>query len=104
MGILSLGHGRSSPSGEVAVQHSPLRARALLPLVLLVAVLVAALVVAGAVHTPATAKAAPIRIMTYNIRFASSSPPHAWSERLPLVVQRLRVDHPDLLGVQEAYW
>ena len=68
------------------------------------ALLAAAVAVTGVVATTATAKAAPIRVMTYNIRFAASTPPHAWSSRLPMMIHQLKADRPDLLGVQEAYW
>src|ERR1051325_6769421 len=70
----------------------------------LAAVLLAVLVVTELVTTPATARAGHIRIMTYNIRFADNKPPHAWSQRLPQMVRRLKAQRPDLLGVQEAYW
>jgi endonuclease/exonuclease/phosphatase family metal-dependent hydrolase len=84
--------------------HFPRRAPARWSLAALAAVLVAVVVVAGAVPTPATAKTVPIRVMTYNLRFAAATPPHSWSERLPLLLRVLRGEDPDVFGVQEAYW
>lgn len=52
---------------------------------------------------PASSKA-PLRVMTYNIRYASEVEPHPWSERRPLLLARLGEHQPDLLGVQEALW
>jgi len=80
------------------------RSRVLLSFAVLPVVLFAVLVVTGLVTTAATARAGHIRVMTYNIRFADNAPPHAWAQRLPQMVKRLKTQDPDLLGVQEAYW
>ncbi|MFC4014507.1 endonuclease/exonuclease/phosphatase family protein [Nonomuraea purpurea] len=53
---------------------------------------------------PASASDAQVRVMTYNIRYASDTPPNAWPDRLPVMKRLLRDHHPDLLGVQEALW
>ena len=42
--------------------------------------------------------------MTYNLRYASDTPPNSWPERLPVAVAMLRELKPDVMGVQEALW
>ncbi|MET7333603.1 endonuclease/exonuclease/phosphatase family protein [Nonomuraea sp. NPDC005650] len=53
---------------------------------------------------PASASDTRVRVMTYNIRYASDTPPNAWPDRLPVMKRLLRDHRPDLLGVQEALW
>ncbi|MFC7591945.1 endonuclease/exonuclease/phosphatase family protein [Nonomuraea antimicrobica] len=53
---------------------------------------------------PASASDARVRVMTYNIRYASDTPPNAWPDRLPVMKRLLREHRPDVLGVQEALW
>lgn len=43
-----------------------------------------------------------LRVMTYNLRFASNYPPHAWTERRPLMRECLRHCAPDIIGTQEG--
>lgn len=44
-----------------------------------------------------------IRIMSFNIRTASASDgPNGWKQRKSLVLERIRVFEPDLLGLQEC--
>jgi endonuclease/exonuclease/phosphatase family metal-dependent hydrolase len=40
--------------------------------------------------------------MTYNLRYASSTPPNAWPQRRPLMAELVRTISPDLLGTQEG--
>ena len=44
----------------------------------------------------------PLRVMTYNLRYASDTPPNSWPERLPVAVAMLRDLQPDVMGTQEA--
>jgi endonuclease/exonuclease/phosphatase family metal-dependent hydrolase len=46
----------------------------------------------------------PLRVMTYNLRYASDTPPHAWPQRLPVAVAMLGTVKPDVIGMQEALW
>jgi len=43
-------------------------------------------------------------VMTYNLRYASDRPPHAWPDRRPAMVQRLREVAPDVIGTQEGVY
>lgn len=45
-----------------------------------------------------------MRVMTYNLRYASDSPPNAWPDRLPVAVAMLQSLQPDLIGCQEALY
>lgn len=40
--------------------------------------------------------------MTYNLRYASETPPNAWSQRRPLVRQVISNAAPDVIGTQEG--
>ncbi|MFI9203265.1 endonuclease/exonuclease/phosphatase family protein [Streptomyces sp. NPDC053048] len=59
---------------------------------------------------PATAATRPatedhrwaLRVMTFNLRYASESGPHPWSERRPVMRRLLRREQPHLLGTQEG--
>jgi len=42
--------------------------------------------------------------MTYNLRYASDTPPNAWPQRLPVAVAMLEHLKPDVIGMQEALW
>lgn len=42
-----------------------------------------------------------LRVMTFNVRYASDEPPHIWSERRPVMIDLIRQVHPDLIGTQE---
>jgi len=52
----------------------------------------------------AHALAAPLslRVMSFNLRFASAQPPHAWPERRPVMKQLIEREAPDLIGTQEG--
>ncbi|UYB44446.1 endonuclease/exonuclease/phosphatase family protein [Streptomyces sp. Je 1-4] len=71
----------------------------------------AAAVVAGpvaAVHGAGTAYAADggraLRVMTFNLRYASDVRPHSWAERRPVMRSLLRHEAPHLLGTQEGLY
>lgn len=46
--------------------------------------------------------AAPLTVMTYNVKNGGDAA-HPWADRLPLLVDIVRRNDPDVLGVQEAY-
>jgi len=41
-------------------------------------------------------------VMTYNLRFASATPPDAWPDRRPLMQELIRKISPDVMGTQEG--
>lgn len=52
-----------------------------------------------AADAPATLE---LKVMTFNLRYASSSMPHAWSVRRPVTKACLEQTAPDLIGTQEG--
>lgn len=42
--------------------------------------------------------------MTFNLRYASATPPHTWAQRLPVVSELLQRSAPDLIGTQEGFY
>lgn len=48
--------------------------------------------------------AAPLelRVMSYNLRYASAQPPNAWPERRPAMRELIRREDPDVIGTQEG--
>jgi len=50
----------------------------------------------------AAVQAVELKVMTFNLRYASDSGPEAWQRRRPLVRDCLRLHQPDLLGTQEG--
>jgi endonuclease/exonuclease/phosphatase family metal-dependent hydrolase len=65
-----------------------------------VLVLVLALLALLAAATPAAAaqQDANLRVMSFNLRFASETPPNSWPERQPVLRRLLRDEKPQLLG------
>lgn len=53
---------------------------------------------------PDSSVAADMTVMTYNIRYASDTPPNAWPDRRELLVQNIRNQSPDVFGTQEALY
>lgn len=51
---------------------------------------------------PAQTNALPLCVMSYNLRFASPRPPHAWPERRPVAHDCIRSLAPDVIGTQEG--
>ena len=41
-------------------------------------------------------------VMSYNLRYASQTPPNAWPQRRPLIAECVRSISPDLIGTQEG--
>lgn len=55
---------------------------------------------------PGTAQAASaeLKVMTYNLRFASDTGPNAWPDRRPVMKELLEAQVPDLMGTQEGVY
>ena len=49
-----------------------------------------------------TNSATLLGVASYNIRYASSTPPNAWTQRRPLVAEVIRSLSPDVLATQEG--
>ena len=45
-----------------------------------------------------------LRVMTYNVRYASDQGPHRWQLRRPLAQRMLAAENPDIVGMQEALY
>jgi endonuclease/exonuclease/phosphatase family metal-dependent hydrolase len=45
-----------------------------------------------------------LRVMSFNLRYASDQAPNSWGERLPVCVAQIRLEAPDLIGTQEGLW
>lgn len=45
-----------------------------------------------------------LRTMTFNLRYASDTPPHSWPERRPVTRALLRRELPHLIGTQEGLY
>lgn len=43
-----------------------------------------------------------LSVMTYNLRYASATPPNAWPQRRPLMSELITKVSPDLIGTQEG--
>jgi endonuclease/exonuclease/phosphatase family metal-dependent hydrolase len=52
----------------------------------------------------AAAEPMPLCIMTFNLRYASPSPPNSWPERRPVMRECIRRVAPDLIGTQEGLY
>lgn len=48
--------------------------------------------------------AQPIKVMTYNLRYASDRPPNSWPERRPIMEECVQEADPDLIGTQEGLY
>ncbi|MEV4277889.1 endonuclease/exonuclease/phosphatase family protein [Actinoplanes xinjiangensis] len=45
---------------------------------------------------------ADLEVMSFNLRYASITPPHSWAERRPVTRALLAAERPDLIGTQEG--
>lgn len=45
-----------------------------------------------------------LKVMTFNLRFASAQPPHAWPDRRPVMKRLLEKEAPDVIGTQEGLY
>jgi endonuclease/exonuclease/phosphatase family metal-dependent hydrolase len=60
--------------------------------------------VAISFRVSAAENAPALKVMTYNLRYASETPPNAWPDRLPLVIECVRQAAPDVMGTQEGLY
>ncbi|MGW7681483.1 endonuclease/exonuclease/phosphatase family protein [Kribbella sp. NPDC054772] len=51
-----------------------------------------------------TTAGGPLHVMSYNLRYASATPPNSWAERRPVMREQLRKARPQLLGTQEGLY
>lgn len=49
-----------------------------------------------------SADPAVLKVMSYNLKFASKTPPNSWPERRPMMARLLKAEAPDLIGTQEG--
>ena len=54
--------------------------------------------------TEAATSSKQLHVMSYNLRYASDTPPNAWSARRPVMREQLRQARPDLIGTQEGLY
>ncbi|MCZ9342017.1 endonuclease, partial [Streptomyces sp. TRM76130] len=59
---------------------------------------------APASAAPAEREAGPLRVMSFNLRFASTAEPHSWAARRPVTRALLRHERPHVLGTQEGLY
>ena len=52
----------------------------------------------------ADSPALTLRVMTFNLRFASPQPPNAWPDRRPVVRNLVEREAPDIIGTQEGVY
>ena len=52
----------------------------------------------------ATAAGGPLQVMSFNLRYASETPPNTWTDRRPVMRELLREARPQLLGTQEGLY
>lgn len=81
---------------------SQLAGRTILSLVFTALITMAAAVTAADNQVEQTGNG--LCVMTYNLRYASATPPNAWSQRRPLVAECIRQVNPDLIGTQEGLY
>lgn len=53
---------------------------------------------------PKRANAEELVVMTYNLRYASATPPNSWPERRPVMKALLETYAPDIFGTQEGLY
>ncbi len=52
-------------------------------------------------HAPASLD---LRVMTFNLRYASDTKPNSWPERRPVMKQLILAQRPDVIGTQEGLY
>jgi endonuclease/exonuclease/phosphatase family metal-dependent hydrolase len=50
------------------------------------------------------ASGSDLHVMSFNLRFASDTPPNSWPERRPVMRELLRRERPHLIGTQEGLY
>jgi endonuclease/exonuclease/phosphatase family metal-dependent hydrolase len=51
-----------------------------------------------------SARAQPVKVMTFNLRYASNSKPNSWPERRPVMKECIAEADPDIFGTQEGLY
>lgn len=51
-----------------------------------------------------TAGPLALRVMTFNLRYASAKPPNSWPERRPVMKNVILAEAPDVIGTQEGVY
>lgn len=64
----------------------------------------ACLIVASFLAFVAASSGGELTVMTYNLRYASDTPPNDWPTRRPLLVECIRKEAPDVFGTQEGLY
>ncbi|MEX2382870.1 MAG: endonuclease/exonuclease/phosphatase family protein [Opitutales bacterium] len=54
--------------------------------------------------TPGMDDPETLAVMTFNLRFASPNPPHAWFQRRPVMQETIEKYSPDVIGTQEGLY
>ena len=67
-------------------------------------VLLGALAAGNSAGAEPVAPAAPLTVMTFNLRYAGPRPPISWAERRPVTKALLETLQPDIIGTQEGLW
>jgi endonuclease/exonuclease/phosphatase family metal-dependent hydrolase len=57
-----------------------------------------------AIGETAAATDGPLHVMSYNLRYASDTPPNSWAQRRPVMREQLRQARPQLIGTQEGLY
>ncbi len=68
----------------------------------MIAAIAAGVAVLTAVGLVAAAEQPELRVMTFNLRYASDTPPNAWRQRRPVVRELIEKQAPDVIGTQEG--
>lgn len=58
----------------------------------------------SAASSPKAEAALSLCVMTFNLRYASATPPNAWPQRRPVMKACLEQYNPDLIGTQEGLY
>lgn len=74
--------------------------------ILLLTAIVSLLMLASPVRADNPTNTSPpwLAVMTYNLRYASSTPPNAWPQRRPLMRELIQQTAPDVMGTQEGLY
>jgi endonuclease/exonuclease/phosphatase family metal-dependent hydrolase len=57
-----------------------------------------------AVPSAAPGTGTPLTVMTFNIRYAHTTPPDLWPDRLPVITELIGRRRPDIIGTQEGLY
>lgn len=63
-----------------------------------------ALILLGVLCHTAVRAADTLKVMTYNLRYASTSKPNAWPDRRPIMKDCVKEADPDIIGTQEGVY